>query len=178
MKVKITCGQWVFEFAVVGDSKTTMTYEADSYNFFNPGKDGQNLFYQLKNGAYGAPIIDAEPTLRLVCPEGVTYYNGQGESAMPAEAIAGFICVKDGKVVHRAGLTHWIVFQKKEFTVDESGNFVVDGEVWALSHLLQKDQNRIIGYDAVLVPVGSLTDMSVEILELADIAARLVTFTG
>ncbi len=176
MTINVTCEQWVFTFEVNGGGED-FTCDASGYEFYNPDPDNESLrrFYEVVSGRFGAPMINAEPSLSIECPQGFDYVTASGEATTADERIAGFICVEDGKIVHRASLTNWVVFQKKEFKLTEESTFLVGDREWSLARILRKDKNRIFGFDVVLVPLGTNTDLPVTILELEDLAVMAIS---
>ncbi len=137
----------------------------EKYNLCNLGPDGKKQFYEVIMGQYGQPLIVAEPDRAFPCPATLEYVNAKGEQAVPNEKIAGIIC-SDGK---RFSLTN---AANKGIRIEpkEDGSIQVDNEVWWIKTLFQKDKNRVINYDAYLVPTKP---EQVKVIELADLVSFL-----
>lgn len=139
--------------------------DEEKYNLCNLGPDGKKQFYEVVMGQYGQPLIVAEPDRAFPCPANLQYINAKGETAVPAEKIAGIIC-SDGK---RFSLTN-AANKGIKIEVQEDDSIKIDNEVWWIATLFQKDKNRIVNYDAYLVPAKP---EKVKILELADLTVHL-----
>lgn len=144
-------GQWTLE----------VDEAAGAYKIFNPGEDGKRKFYAVEQGKYGQPLIYADPDHAFDAPPNLTYVNAAGEKAQPTEKIAGIVC-KDGP---RFSLTN---AASKGISVvqNNDGSIMIDGAVWYLVTLFQKDKNRVIGYDAYF---SKEKPEHVRIMELGDL---------
>lgn len=123
----------------------TLNVEDEKYELFNPGTNGVQQFYNVTPGAYGQPVITAEPSLAFAVPEALTYVNFKGEPVVPAEKIAGIICQEaDGTAVYRFSLSSP---KAPRFQIVSYG-IIIDDVSWHLCTLFSKDKNRVINYDA------------------------------
>ncbi len=152
------------EVEITYNDQWKLTADGKGYNIQNPAKDGIKRFYEVNSGPYGNPVITAEPDLAFPAPSTVSYIDSQGEEAQPEEKIAGIICKKAGKVIHRFSLSN---LKRPEFTTEQEGAELVINDVrWHLRALFRKDKNRIINYDAWY---GEEQPDSVQIVELEDL---------
>jgi hypothetical protein len=140
----------------------TLTTDSEEYRIENlDPSGGPRRFYMIKMGAFGQPVIVAEPDRAFEAPTNLVYVDAKGNAATPSERIAGVIC-QDGP---RLSLSN-AAKQSIEVHPNEDGSVTVGSDVWWIATLFQKDKNRIIGYDAYLRRDRPET---VRILELGDL---------
>lgn len=147
MKQSFQFKQWTVEIDL----------KEESYRIHNNGGD----FYQAEMGAYGQPLIFADPKRAFDAPDSLSYVDASGNQAEPKEKIAGIVC-KDGP---RFSLTS---AENKGIVIEhnDDGSISIDGEQWFLETLFRKDANRIIGYDGYYSKEQS---QAVKIIELGDL---------
>jgi len=141
----------------------TLNVEDEKYELFNPGSNGVQQFYAVTPGAYGQPIITAEPSLAFAVPEALIYVNFKNEPVVPTEKIAGIICQEaDGTAVHRFSLSSP---KAPKFQIVSYG-IIIDDVSWHLHTLFSKDKNRVVNYDAFY---SRKAPEAVKLIELADL---------
>jgi hypothetical protein len=142
----------------------TLTAGDDDYSIVNLDADGGKKFYECRNGAYGNPVIEAEPDLAIFAPASVEYRNSKGGIVTPSEKIAGIICKIGDEIRERFSFSNP---KKPDLAFENEGaELVIDGVRWHLRALFSKDKNRIIGYDAFY---GDQKPDFVKVVELADL---------
>lgn len=140
----------------------TLSVGAEAYSIENRDPSGgPRRFYMIKMGAFGQPVIVAEPDRAFEAPTNLVYVSATGEATAPSERIAGVIC-KEGP---RLSLSN-AAKQGIDVHLNEDGSVTVGNDVWWIATLFQKDKNRIIGYDAYLRRDRPET---VRIIELGDL---------
>lgn len=127
--------------------------ECVGYKFF---------WYTTKGNAYGAGIIDQEPTLGVLLTSCGLDHTGK---------LVGAIVVDDGGAV--TGRFSWsnVVYAKgKSFSVGTDGGLTVDGaRQGSLAAIFLADKNRLGGFVGVFTPSGqdTVTILEMEQLVLA-----------
>lgn len=171
-KVEFVYGQW--------------TYSINQEGIFgvNTAEDGTRLFYSLKLGKYGHPVLMQEPDLSIPVPATVVAVNSKGEPASVEGGmrIVGLIVYDDdGSVLARCSLSGWYnkdikhgqAFQVNDdgsMTFSKTGDPALDGKTFQLAGLCAPDKNRMEGHVAFL----KLTKSGpTRIFELEDFGAGL-----
>ncbi len=133
---------------------------------YNEAPDGTLLFYTVKLGNYGNPIIYVEPDLAFWAPQEVIYVNFLGEIIDDTTVIfrdaagdnvttktlriGGIICRDGAEIVRRFSLSgeHLKKLQEKpHLSVDmnHDGSCQIGEETWYLAAIVIKDKNRFYG---------------------------------
>lgn len=116
---------------------------------FNPIKDDENQMkffrYTTEGNAYGAGMIDQEPTLGVQCVAcGVD---------VPGLINGALVMNKEGKIVERYSWSNLVLVQNKNFIITVEGELKINGESKGfLQALFLADKNRIKGHVGVFAP--------------------------